>query len=73
MQHIRQGKDIREMKVDTKMSKMKAIHALWVLVLYDHQMDPSDSIRKSFEMAVITFCLHNEIEPKDPSIDLDDI
>ena len=29
-------------------------------------------LEKSFDMAGITFCLHNEIEPEDPFNDLDD-
>ena len=61
---IQQGKDIQEVKVDTKMSRMKPIHARWVV--------SADAVRKSFDMAGITFCLDNEIEPEDPFNDLDD-
>ena len=49
---------------------IKPIHA-WLLGLYDHLRDNSDTIIKRFAMAGIKYALVMELQLEDPFADLD--
>ena len=65
---------MQEVKVDAKISRSEAdpfTLGCGSLLLSKNSSDP---VRKSFDMAGMSFCLNNEIEPEDPFINsVDDI
>ena len=65
------GTNVCDVQVPLKLSKIKPIHAKWLLGLYDHLRNSSEAIIKGFEMASIKETLEMEFSLKDPFLDLD--
>ena len=51
---------------------MKPVHAKWLIGLYDYLRNSREMIMKGFDMAGIINALKGELEPEDPSNDLDE-
>lgn len=65
------GADVYQIKVDLTLTKMKPIHANWVIGLYDYLRNQRETIQKSFEQSGITDAVYGSIEGADPFEDLD--
>ena len=59
------GKSVYEVDVDTRLSRMKPIHARWVISLYDKFRNSKKVIENGFRAAAIT-------EALDPQMDFGD-
>ncbi len=68
---INSGSSVYDVNVLLKLSIIKPIHARWLLGLYDHLINSSDTIIKAFEMAGIKDSLTMELPSEDPFADLD--
>ena len=68
---LKQGVDVYQIKVDLTLTRMKPIHARWVIGLYDYLRNQSDCIKESFDKAGIVEAVYGEIEGADPFADLD--
>ncbi len=68
---INSGSTVYDVNVLLKLSIIKPIHARWLLGLYDHLRNSSDTIIKAFEMAGIKDSLTMELPSEDPFADLD--
>ena len=68
---LKQGVDVYQIKVDLTLTRMKHIHARWVIGLYDYLRNQSDCIKESFDKAGIVEAVYGEIEGVDPFADLD--
>ena len=62
------GKGIYEVDVDTRLSRMKPIHARWVITLYDKLRNSEKVIENGFTAAAITEALdpQKDFEDEDP-------
>ena len=62
------GKSIYEVDVDTRLSRMKPIHARWVITLYDKLRNSEKVIENGFTAAAITEALdpQKDFEDEDP-------
>ena len=56
------GKGIYEVNVDTRVSRMKPIHAPWVIALYDKVWNSEKMIENGFKAAAITEGLDPEMD-----------
>ena len=65
------GSSVYDVQVPWKLSVIKPIHAKWLLSLYDHLANSSDTIIKGFAMAGIKDALMMELPLEDPFADLD--
>ena len=65
------GSGICDVNVPLKLSIIKPIHAKWLIGLYDHLNNSSDTIIKGFTMAGIKDALEKELPSEDPFADLD--
>ena len=54
------GKGVYEVDVDTGFSRMKPIHARWVIGLYDKQWNSEKMIENGFNAAAVTEALDPE-------------
>ena len=68
---IDSGSSVYDVNVPLKLSIIKPIHARWLLGLYDHLRNSSETIIKGFEMAGIKDALAIELPSEDPFADLD--
>ena len=80
------GVEVYSIDDNTRMSVLKQIHACWLIGLYDYlrnkfneanrntigeMKNKDNTIRKGFETAGIVEALNTELEPEDPSQDID--
>ena len=65
------GSSVYDVQVPLKLSAVKPIHAKWLLGLYDHLRNSSDTIIKGFATAGIKDALEMELPLEDPFADLD--
>ena len=65
------GVDVYSIEIKTTLSVLKAVHARWLIGLYDHLRNQSDLIQKGFDVSGITAAIASNIEPEDPFLDLD--
>ena len=70
-QQINAGVDVYSIEIKTTLSVLKAVHAMWLIGLYDHLRNQSDLIQKGFDVSGITAASASNIEPEDPFLDLD--
>ena len=70
-QQINAGVDVYSIEIKTTLSVLKAVHARWLIGLYDHLRKQSDLIQKGFDVSGITAAIASNIEPEDPFLDLD--
>ena len=70
-QQINAGVDVYSIEIKTTLSVLKAVHARWLIGLYDHLRNQSDLIQKGFDVSGITAAIASNIEPEDPFLDLD--
>ena len=68
---IERGINVYSIEVGLQLSIMKPIHANWLLGLYDHLRNMSQTIKKGFDMAGISEALTMELETEDPFADLE--
>ena len=62
-----------DIQIPLKLSIIKPIQAKWLLGLYDHLRNSSETIIKGFKMAGIKEALEMEFPLEDPFADLDRI
>ena len=65
------GSSVYDVNVLLKLSIIKPIRAKWLIGLYDHLNNSSDTIIKGFAMAGIKYALEMELPSEDPFADLD--
>ena len=68
---IERGSSVYDVNVPLKLSIIKPMHAKWLIGLYDHLNNSSDTIIKGFAMAGIKDALEMELPSEDPFADLD--
>ena len=65
------GSSVHDVQVPLKLLVVKPIHGKWLLGLYDHLRNSSDTIIKGFTMAGIKDALMMKLPLEDPFADLD--
>ena len=65
------GRSVYDVQVPLKLSVITPIHAKWLLGLYDHLSNSSDTIIKGIAMARVKGALMMELQLEDPFADLD--
>ena len=65
------GSSVYDVQVPSKLLVIKPIHAKWLLGLYDHLENNSDTVIKGFARAEIKDALVMELQLEDPFADLD--
>ena len=68
---LKGGSNVYEAQVTLKLSLIKLVHTKWLLSLYNHLRNSSDTITKGFAMAGIKDVFVMELPLEDPFADLD--
>ena len=68
---LEDGSSVYDVQVPLKLSVINPVHAKWLLGLYNHLRNSSDTIIKGFTMAGIKDALMMELALEDPLADLD--
>ena len=64
---LNKGKNVHQIDIDTKLSKMKPIHARWLISLYEKLRNSNKIIKSAFENALVMEAIDNkEIPDEDP-------
>ena len=62
VEQLKTGKSEHEVKVDTKISIVKPLHANWVTKFYDHIRNNPEMVRNGWKRSKITEFMHQKIE-----------
>ena len=62
VEQLKAGKSAHEVKVATKISIVKPLHARWVTKFYEHIRKNPDIVRNGWKRAKITDFMHQKIE-----------
>ena len=57
--HLKSGKDPRDLKLTTKLSDIKPLHAGWIVDLYNHLSNEPEMIMNGFKSAGIVEAVEN--------------
>ena len=63
---IEKGVNVLSVKIETKLSIVKPLHARWLISFYDHMQNNRQMIIKAFEMAGIIPIATIEVPDEDP-------
>ena len=70
MKQLKEGVPAHNIKIDLSLTKIKPIHGMWLIGLYDHLRNQQDVIVRSFFKAGVEEALTMDMPSDDPFSDL---